>query len=98
MLISGWCACSGQDGSRKPEAQGEKHTRKLRFTGNRPQAHTGEAESRATGDKKGKTMRGKQSMEKKQILWRSKQKESAKKRIRRQKKEKRKEQQETRDK
>lgn len=80
------------------QRQGEKHTRKLRFTGNGTQAHTAEAEPRTTRDQKGKTMRCKQSMEKKRILWRSKQKESAKKGIRRQKKEERKEQEETRDK
>lgn len=45
------------------QRQGEKHTRKLRLTGNGPQAHIGEAEPRTTRNKKGKTMRGKQSME-----------------------------------
>lgn len=44
------------------QKQGEKHTRKLRFTGNGPQAHIGEAEPRTTRDKKGKTMRGKQKV------------------------------------
>lgn len=75
------------------QKQGEKHTRKLRFTGNGPQAHIGEAEPRITRDKKGKTMRvtnRKYGEKANTILWRSKRKESTKERIRRQKKEERK--------
>lgn len=44
------------------QRQGEKHTRKLRFTGNGTQAHAAEAEPRTTRDQKGKTMRRKQKV------------------------------------
>ena len=51
------------------QRQGEKHTRKLRFTGNGPQAHIGEAQPRTTRDKKKKNHeRPTESTEKKQTM------------------------------
>lgn len=43
------------------QRQGEKHIRKLEFTGNGPQAHIG-GEPRTTRDKKRKIMRGQQKV------------------------------------
>lgn len=78
MQVSGWCACSSQDGGRGPEA-GRETQKGTQAHRQRPQAHMGEAGPRTTGrDKKRNTMGDKQKQRRKSKGW-SDQRESEKK-------------------